>query len=635
MSTTTPETLGEQLVSPEGEALLKAMSNAYARSDGYNVQFTVAPEDSTFSTTCTLDEKGAINVRVSPELLRRAEAEDRLEFLGVGVVHELGHVRRFQAKPSPKPQSTKDGYFTNIVDDIAINYDGAKRMRFFHDMTQRVYDDYLFPVDKRAELTEAPRHKQFMESLLVLAMTTDAHARTDVDNLLEQTSLEGLDESVTTALGDVLAHEQAGGSFNLLGQLRAYGSDVPYADKVAGVIRAHYDALYEADESDQSSGSGQGDGKPSSGEGQPFDYSDSAACGHSHEENTTPNSQKPDEAQPSNASDITDTNSASDAHENSSLDIPALAKEIAENIKRSIEEAKANTEKSPYDMTPEQLEKLRTELGLDESDFAGYMNARQQYAGEIRAVEDLILQLRREHQDDFLAPGREVAARGHRIRVDKLMKAIASASLNDQPDIWKHPRVAERIEHEFDGLDLYLLCDVSQSMAGAKAQAAAGSSVVIEEGLLGASSQMAGEQTPVVRLQIEAFGAGHEMLCQLTDTPTPRDLGRTFAALSNPDSGSTEVAGALNAITPETGRLSVVVVVSDGGFHDSSLATEAGQKLADKNAALIQFVFGGANVSKLADTAQISHLNGARDLPQQLLGMLPELLDMLRRNAQV
>ena len=72
----------EQLVSPESEKLLRVMSDAYARGDGYALDFVVEPGASTFATSCSVDENGTIKVHLSPELLERAEAEDRLEFLG-------------------------------------------------------------------------------------------------------------------------------------------------------------------------------------------------------------------------------------------------------------------------------------------------------------------------------------------------------------------------------------------------------------------------------------------------------------------------------------------------------------------------------------------------------------------------
>lgn len=643
----------EQLVSPESEKLLRVMSDAYARGDGYALDFVVEPGASTFATSCSVDENGTIKVHLSPELLERAEAEDRLEFLGFATLHELGHVKRYQAQPPKVVPDAKDGYFTNIVDDIAINYGNSRRTRFVHDMTKRVYDDYLFPKDKRAGLADDPRHKQFMETLLVLAMTTNAHAKSNVPKLFKEAGLPDLDEDVVAAINDVLAHEQGDKTYNLLGQLRAYGSDLRYTSQVSQVIREHYDALYEADKADKSnqdgqSSDGQGSGEPSDSQSssepsdsndQSFDYSDSASCGHGKPQVEPP---KPDKKPPGSKGDDKkdDKNEGKDpakpeaGKEGDPLDIPSIAEKIAEDIKEALPDAQAkNTQDEARDYTPEQLARLRAELGLDESDFASYMAARAKFANEILALQDLLLQLRHDRQNEFLAPGRDVAARGHRIKVEKLVRAIASQALGDQPDIWKTPTMAENIEHEFDGLDMYLLCDVSGSMEGEKAQGAAAASVVLEEGLLGSSTQMAGEHAPLVRLQVQAFGAGHEMLCKLTDEPSMKDLGRTYSSLKNPTSGDTQVSGALSVIKPEKGRLSVVVVVSDGAFHDNSLAKQEGQKLADQNAAIIQLVFGGAQVGKLADTAHTINLNTPRDLPEQLLNLLPELIDTLRRST--
>lgn len=646
----------EQLVSPESEKLLRVMSDAYARGDGYDLDFVVEPGASTFATSCSVDENGTIKVHLSPELLKRAEAEDRLEFLGFATLHELGHVKRYQAQPPKVVPDAKDGYFTNIVDDIAINYGNSRRTRFVHDMTKRVYDDYLFPKDKRVGLADDPRHKQFMETLLVLAMTTNAHAKSDVPKLLKEAGLPDLDKDVVAAIDDVLAHEQADKTYNLLGQLRAHGNDLRYTAQVSQVIREHYDALYEADKADESnqdgqSSDGQGSGEPSDSqsssepsdsEDQSFDYSDSASCGHGKPQIEPPNPDKksPDSKGDDKKDDKSEGKDPAKAEngeigdQGDPLDIPSIAEKIAEDIKQALPDAQTkNTQDEARDYTPEQLARLRAELGLDESDFASYMAARAKFANEILALQDLLLQLRHDRQNEFLAPGRDVAARGHRIKVEKLVRAIASQALGDQPDIWKTPTMSENIEHEFDGLDMYLLCDVSGSMSGEKADGAAAASVVLEEGLLGSSSQMAGEHTPLVRLQIQAFGAGHEMLCKLTDEPSMKDLGRTYSSLKNPTSGDTQVSGALSVIKPEKGRLSVVVVVSDGAFHDNSLAKQEGKKLADQNAAIIQLVFGGAQVGKLAENAHTINLTTPRDLPEQLLNLLPELIDTLRRST--
>jgi hypothetical protein len=83
----------EQILSPEGEKLLKVLSDSYARGDGYSLEFSAEPDASTFATSCGLDEQGTIKVHLSTELLRRADAEDRLELLGFATLHELGHQR--------------------------------------------------------------------------------------------------------------------------------------------------------------------------------------------------------------------------------------------------------------------------------------------------------------------------------------------------------------------------------------------------------------------------------------------------------------------------------------------------------------------------------------------------------------
>src|SRR5580704_16279231 len=98
------------------------------------------------------------------------------------------------------------------------------------------------------------------------------------------------------------------------------------------------------------------------------------------------------------------------------------------------------------------------------------MAARRKYTQEITAFSHLLMQLKRERIDNFLAPSQEVSARGHRIDIGKLVTFVANGAQEARPAIWKSPQIKEKVEHEFDGLDFYMAGDGSISMQGEKAQ---------------------------------------------------------------------------------------------------------------------------------------------------------------------
>lgn len=606
-------------------------SEAMAYAHGYQIDIAVSDTLSTSMTSLSLADR-KIRVQVSRKLVERAEDEDRLDFLGFNVLHELGHVKRYIQSSPTEPATKKDEYFSNIVEDIAINYDAARQTRFFADLTRKAYDNYLFPQDQRASIAAEPRHKQFMEATLLLAMTTNIHRKLQTPESLAETLTNigcgDLDGTVVDMLAKVVNFPSSN-NLNLLQQIREYGEDLPYYDRMVGYIRTMYDELYKADQNDQDqqrpNSSEPGDGSPS-GDNQ-FDYSNSGGCQHDENHTNIKPSESGEEGKTSvpSDSDTTGTNSVDNP------DIAAVGRKIGEQIAEAIEKAKNSTgsEQKPTQLSEEQLSKLRAALGLGEADFQGFLSTVDKYRGEIASVTDLILQLRRERQDNFLAPSHEVSSRGRRIHIGKLLGYLASGSLEVTPDIWKTPAFKEKVEFDFDGADFYFECDVSQSMEGDKANAAAESAVILSQGIQDASFESY-DDVPPVRIQVQAFGSGDETLCELSASPANADLGRMYKSLRNPTSNSTQVSGALSRINPAEGRLTVVVVLSDGQFHDETAAQKEAKRLEEKGAVIVQCIFGGANVSNLSDSAKRMNVQSAADLPNYLFGIMPELIEVLR-----
>lgn len=605
-------------------------SEAMAYGYGYQVDIVLSDEISTSVTSLSLKDQ-KIQVQISRQLIERAGAEDQLDFLGFNILHELGHVKRFVAQPPAVSVEPKYAYFNNIVDDVAINFDAARKTRFVSDLTTKAYDQYLFPIDKRGAIATQPRHQQFMETLLLLSMTTDIYRKprseTDLAKALTNINCADLDETVVEKLADVINHASGKRKHNLLGQIREYGEDLPYYRRVIAPIRMMYDELYEADKDDQEQArsSETGDAEPESGNSE-FDYGDSAGCQHTEQTHDQNDSSEQGDGE-KGSSKGTDSPQVSDH----AKQITKIGKQIGEQMAKAISEHESTSpsEQKAQQLTAEQLERLRKELGLEEADFQGFLNTVNKYQGEIYAVTDLILQLRRERQDNFLAPSHEVSSHGRRLHIRKLLGYLASGSLDTTPDIWKTPAIQERSEYEFDGADFYFLCDASDSMAGSKAVAASESAVVLSQGIQDTSLE-AYDDVPPIQIQVQAFGSDQQTLCGLTDAPKNIDLGRMYTALRNPNSSSTQVSGALAKITPAENRLSVVLVLSDGEFHDREQAVVQGKRLEEAGAIIVQCVFGGADVSKLSANAKNMNIQGAQDLPGYLFGIMPELINTLR-----
>jgi hypothetical protein len=632
--------LGHESHAPIDHEWVEQFSKVMALAYGYEVNVYASDELPTSMTSVGLEDQ-KIAIGISTQLLARAEGSDALDWLGFNILHELGHAERAKDSPPVEAASSKDGYFANITEDIAINHAKARQTRFVADIMTRAYDNYLFPMDKRTDMAAKPKHQQFMATALILSMTTTRRQQQNLGHTLERIGLTGLAPEVTERLSSVV--DFADGSdktFNLLEQLRGYGHDIPYFRRVVAPIRSMYEELYEEDQQEATQ-NGSGEGDTSDGQShdgaEDFDYSEAGGCQHTHTNTEQPQSgdqadDKPTPSEPDTSEAGEQPASDSDSGDEAA-DISSLGKEIAEKIANILEEnpSEKGSDVKPAQLTPEQLAAIRKELGLDESDFASFMQTVNRYSGEIAMITELVSQLRRDRTNEFLAPSHEIAARGRSIKLNKLLGYLASGSNNPTPDIWKTPAFQETIEHEFDGADFYFACDNSVSMAGAKAIASAESSVVLSQGIQNASLESPSE-IPPIRIQIQAFGAGDQMLCELTDTPTPRQLGTMYTALKNPRSNNTQVAGALEKITPEKGRLSVVLVLSDGGFHDEAAAISQGKRLEKEGAVIVQCVFGGAEVANLAESAKRINIASAQDLPHYLFNIMPELVEVLRSN---
>ncbi len=632
---------------------LREASEAIAASHGWLVDFVVSDDKETFSTTYDLST-GRIRVIISRALLDTAETSGVLspaEILSIAIAHELGHVRDYQDQPPDKHNRPdhKTEYFNNIVDDIAINFGLMNKTTYMQRLFRQTYDTVLTPRDSRASLSNQPNHVQLMYSLLALAMLDPSASRNDTysDNQLAA-SMATLEipaaPEVLQALEAITSHDHQGQTINILRVLRTHGLDLSQRSLASAIIRQQFDALYEEDSSKQQSGTDQSD-QNQADQPQDFDYSDQGGCKHERQDKNDPSIA--DQTTQQTTTETTDTDQAEDSaqQETSPTETPeSLAKAIAESIEKAGQAGRKEAERIEKEATAqaehEEMLRIQSELGLDDDDFTGYMAARTRHWSDIVALADIISQLKRERSDALLSPSREIRAKGHRINVTRLAHVAARDQLEGNPEIFKASHIGEKIQYEFDGLDLFLCGDVSDSMRfDNKASESAAVAVALLEGLRLAAQTA--NLDDLVRIQIQAFGNTNRTLAPLGSHPTPRILGTTYHKLKNPRE-RTYVAPTLEIIrdivtqsspSEVAPRLRVIAIISDGQFQDKTVATRVGGEVGEalgENGVILQLVLGGASVSKLHEQAQIINVSKASDLPHELLGRLPELLQAMR-----
>lgn len=629
---------------------LREASEIIAASYGWMVDFIVSDTQETFSTTYDFSTN-RIQVVISRALLNTTEISgvvSPVELLSVAIAHELGHVRDYQAQPPDKNNrpDRKTEYFTNVIDDIAINFGIMNKTTYMQQLFRQTYDTVLTPKDTRATTSEKPKHIQFMSSILALTMLEPASSHGDAYSADQLTAdLAKLEillaPEVEEALATVTTYPHQGETINLLRVLRTHGLDLSQRSLVSTLIRQQFDMLYEEDIStSQPKGSPSEEGQPDTS--QEFDYNNHGTCAHTTTDSDVEHTEST--SHPINLGDL-DQNGNSFEQEQASSEIPeSLAHAIAEAIDQVGQSARKEVERiekeAALQAQNERLRQIQQELNLNDNDFAGYMAARTRHWSDILALADIISRLKRERSDNLLSPSRDVRAQGHRINVTRLAQAAARDQLDGTPQIFKASYIGEKIMYEFDGLDLFLCGDVSDSMRrNNKASESAATAVVLLEGLMLAA------QTPhaddLVRIQIQAFGNTDHVIAPLSSRPTAHTLGATYHKLKNPNE-MTYITPSLEKIydtvtqpsSPGTApRLTIIAIISDGKFQDASEATKIGNKLGDalgENGVILQLVLDKQDINKLHDRAHIINVSTASDLPRELLGRLPELLQAMR-----
>lgn len=218
---------------------------------------------------------------------------------------------------------------------------------------------------------------------------------------------------------------------------------------------------------------------------------------------------------------------------------------------------------------------------------------------------------------------------GVRLNPHALLDAEVQLRTGHEKAIWQPVHKLPRMQNlHFNGLDVYLLLDVSTSMEGEKADYAAALWLCLIEGIQLAQYRVGREVkqgTVDVRAQAIAFGAGWRDLVPLARTQSLEQKAQAYHAVLNPLSEQTMIGGALRHVSNSSqdvvDRDTLCLIVSDGLFADNLNAYKIVQGMP-KNAYV-----GHINIGAFAGIPITPHYEMIHDpsvLPEHLYKVLSD-----------
>lgn len=333
-----------------------------------------------------------------------------------------------------------------------------------------------------------------------------------------------------------------------------------------------------------------------------------------------------------------DDESALDQEEDAATRVAEALKVVtAENIDQLIED---NAVDNPEELAginlglPNMVQEAGTITFADDDTAAqAYDAAVAHWRGTIDEIADILAQIATP-QEQLSVPryGPRLAHAGTRMHPSALVNAAIQLESGQERAVWQRPRRTVRPQNmHFQGLDIFLLLDVSISMTGDNAQSAAAMAACLAEGLEVAQRQIGADpkrDAMDVRTQLIAFGEGWAPLTPLEAT---HDLDRKrfmFAQLSNPRSEQTLIAEALLHVQDHAraylSRDVVCLVVSDGLFADGLQARKFALTMPEN------VYLAHINIGEFTGTPLTANFETIRDpgvLPEKLYAVLAKRLE--------
>lgn len=516
--------------------------------------------------------------------------------------HELGHARDFldpSWQEATVDQKPSEHFFWNVINDAVIDT-RLRRVPLFDASTDELYRTVLFPGQ---DLTSKPKHVQLMYGILLDTVT---------DN-----PLPALDEQVLAVVASLREYQKGDQTFNILDILTDLRTTLAERNKIARqFIWPRYRELLKEDKRKQTSPTGSSSSAPDDSANSEYDEYEDARHKNTSTDSGSGDDQAGDEFTPAHPSEE-DSDSQGHAEKIAKAILnPALPEETTnDDIDQpeddpsgqgfSLFKESAEEEEDTEAIIEELAGIVQAEMELAPGDAKIYAKSMLEQSTVIQEVAKIFMKLARPGQM-ITSPRyrRRSNSEGMRLHPNTMAQIALQIDSGEDQAIWqKVERRAARQEVSFNGLDFYLLVDISESMAyGGKAECAANTGLLLTEGLQLARSkaarQAAQNNQPDVRVQIIAFGSDTSVLCELTPEPTGQQKGKAYNNLLHPTSGSTLVNGALNIVqtnaTQNPERDNLVFIVSDGDFGDFE-AAETSVGTMPQSVHVAHFVIGEFN----------------------------------------
>ncbi len=556
-------------------------------------------------TTCNLTKKG-LTIQVDPDQIARSDSgeksdkqilsEDALYIAG----EVIGYVRDLIDGGMPEAKNEKDKFFWMTVQDAAIDT-RLKSIPLLDSITEDVYKTHRFP---ESQMSEAPKHVQFMEAVLLKSIVPNGDWRfdQDIEQLIEQ----------------LRNYHIAGETVDILEHMNHRETSIKNRIRIANqFLRPVYDALYDEDVqngmADDNSESEDGDGASDNGsrdgqEGDGESEGDAFSGGYNRYEEAMHGSANRDKSKKQQKGG---TYNGMSMHE-----IMALMQQMGaggyfpdfemdeEDEYEDDDMDDGNDEKEYNDFDDDNsgqsnlAGRLQQELKLNKADTLAYLEVLTKYRGVISQTADVLLKLSNLANTTNAPTYRSIAdEHGRRLHPSRLMQFDIQRETGQQQSFWQPMENKNtRSEYLFGGLDITLCVDVSQSMSGIKGMQAGALAIIMLEAkeLAARRAEMYQQQfdSNDVRTRVIAFGSGAKELSPMQNFASSRDKGRIFHNLVHPSSSATNISKSLEMVRDKavnnTERDQIVFLITDAQFSDKVKAKEIVKSMPD-NVLLAQF----------------------------------------------
>lgn len=504
------------------------------------------------------------------------------------VLHEVAaHLREVIMDPGLtnrviqfKSQGKAASLFHNILGDIAGNNLNHAMLPRTKDTAEGLYSEKLFPdalVDEETgeqqTYDQLPRHLQFLYKIIREEMIPGSETPVFPE---VQAALDSLRDY--QGQGDLIKYSTsvAKSTYEAMSPRERF-------DMWKGIIYPVFTELLEQDRQDPNFQNQEGDSGDGQGEGQPSDGEPEG---------------EPSKGDPSAASDGKKFSKYYEDYDKNRHPEP-MSEEDHKKLHDHAKEA-AREKRHPKDNPQQELDKkIREETGHS-------LYEQRRYNAEVSTFQDEIAKMRDVYQqiiNDRVTVKRGLSRRptpeGVILDPDRLTQTVIDMQSGvTEPDAFRDYETKRGEAQSVGKTDYFFVFDVSGSMAGEKAKAAASSAVIGLEGLSAlqrdieeAEAQYNMDLELDIRTAIYTFGADSKCVKPLSTQVTPKQRLDTYAAVRNANDSSTSDFLALEEIDrlpKDSDRRQIVIVMTDGESDNSPRARRSIDSIRGKGG----FVYG-------------------------------------------